>query len=283
MSSMDSADTTSQIAPALEPPKAIFDEHRRSFATARVILALVLREMSTQYGRSPGGYIWAILEPIGMIVILSVGFSLLVRMPSLGNGFVLFYASAYLVFSHYKSIEKATNKAIAFSRPLLFYPAVTWLDALLARIILNTLTNLLNMILIIGGVIFLFAPGIVPYYPPMIEAVALATLLGVGVGTLNCFLMGVSPLYTTLWKMATRPLMIASGVLYIMEDLPDAARDVLWWNPLIHITAMFRTGIYPYYHAQFLSPMYVVAIGLGSFAIGLLFLNSYNKNIINNE
>ena len=29
----------------------------RSYATGRTIMALVLREMSTRYGRTPGGYI----------------------------------------------------------------------------------------------------------------------------------------------------------------------------------------------------------------------------------
>ena len=53
------------------------------FLTLRTITALVLREMSATYGRSPGGYVWAVVQPIGMILFLSVGFSLLVRSPSL--------------------------------------------------------------------------------------------------------------------------------------------------------------------------------------------------------
>ena len=34
-------------------------QHTR-FATLRTITALILREMATTYGRSPGGYVWAI-------------------------------------------------------------------------------------------------------------------------------------------------------------------------------------------------------------------------------
>ncbi len=248
-----------------------------------MIFALILREMSTTYGRSPGGYIWVILEPIGMIMILSVGFSLLMRTPSLGTSFILFYASAYLVFSHFRTIERAVNKSIDFSRALLYYPAVTWVDALLARLVLNTLINLLNMILLFAGIIYFTDTGTVLDYAPIIEAVILATLLGAGVGTLNCMLMGLVPVWNKIWKIGTRPLMIASGVLYTMEDLPTAAANVLWWNPLIHLTGLFRTGVYPSYHPQFIEPLYVLGIALASFVVGLFFLSVYSNDIVNQE
>ena len=62
--------------PALPPiPKAQSPQRvlTRRFATPRTILALMLREMSARYGRSPGGYLWALLEPLGAILILSSG------------------------------------------------------------------------------------------------------------------------------------------------------------------------------------------------------------------
>ncbi|WP_311200115.1 hypothetical protein [Phaeobacter inhibens] len=63
--------------------------HRRSMATLRTVAALVLREMSTRYGRTPGGYLWGILEPLAAILFLSLGFSLVIRTPSLGTSFPL--------------------------------------------------------------------------------------------------------------------------------------------------------------------------------------------------
>ena len=53
-----------------------------SFANLRVILALMLREMTTRYGKSTGGYIWAFAEPLGMIAILSAVFSMAIRTPA---------------------------------------------------------------------------------------------------------------------------------------------------------------------------------------------------------
>ena len=44
-------------------------------SSLRAVAALVLREMSTRYGRTPGGYLWAILEPLGMIIMNRPGFT----------------------------------------------------------------------------------------------------------------------------------------------------------------------------------------------------------------
>ena len=71
------------------------------FSTLRTVLALMLREMSTTYGRSPGGYLWAILEPAGGIAMMSVAFGLVLRSPSLGTNFPIFYATGYLPFMMY--------------------------------------------------------------------------------------------------------------------------------------------------------------------------------------
>ncbi|MCC5956800.1 MAG: hypothetical protein JJU07_11910, partial [Natronohydrobacter sp.] len=46
-------------------------------ASFRSISALMLREMATRYGRTPGGYLWAVVEPLGMILILGYAWSLL--------------------------------------------------------------------------------------------------------------------------------------------------------------------------------------------------------------
>ena len=51
--------------PTVRPPLGAAAKAGRSFASLRSILALMLREMSTRYGRTPGGYIWAIVNRDG--------------------------------------------------------------------------------------------------------------------------------------------------------------------------------------------------------------------------
>ena len=49
------------------PPAAV---PQLRFRTARAVTALVIREMTTTYGRSPGGYLWAVAQPVALIVVL---------------------------------------------------------------------------------------------------------------------------------------------------------------------------------------------------------------------
>ncbi len=59
--------------------------------TGRAVMALILREMATSYGRSPGGYAWAVLEPLAGIALLTVVLSVAFHAPPLGSSFALFY------------------------------------------------------------------------------------------------------------------------------------------------------------------------------------------------
>ncbi|PIE12391.1 MAG: sugar ABC transporter permease [Rhodobacterales bacterium] len=264
--------------PALEPSMPRKD---RSFPALRVIVALILREMATTYGRSPGGYLWAIVEPVGMIVVLSFGFSLLMRSPSLGHSFMLFYATGYLVFNHYSRIYGSVVNSINYSRPLLKYPAVTWIDSMIARLTLALLTNLFNSFLIIGGTILVVGTSGVIDPVPVFLAFFLATMLGLGIGAMNSVLMGLFPIWRSLWNIAMGPLMIASAVIYIMEDLPDFAQNILWWNPLTHITGLSREGFFSTYHPNYISEVYVLVIGTVFLVLGLIFLRANYLKILN--
>ncbi len=254
---------------------------RLRLATLRTITALILREMSTRYGRTPGGYIWAILEPLAAILFLSVGFSLIIRAPSLGTSFLLFYATGYLPFDLYQSLSNTTARALLFSKPLLKYPAVTWVDAILARFILNSLTGILVILLLIGGILAVVDSRAVLDMGPVLQALGLAMLLGLGLGTLNSVLTGLYPLWEIAWSIITRPLFIASGVLFLFEDLPPAARDLLWYNPLIHIIGLMRAGVYPTYTAAYVSITYVLLISMVLLVLGLLLMRRYHRVILN--
>ena len=262
------------------PPQRPRPGRQRLFA-GRTILALILREMSTRYGRTPGGYIWAVFEPLGAIVILSIGFSLLLRAPSLGSSFLLFYASAYLVLSLYQNVATMVSRSLKFSKPLLVYPRVTWIDAILARFLLNTLTGVMVAYLLLTGILFVIDTRMVIDVVPMAQALAQAAFLGLGVGTLNCALFGLYPAWESIWSIATRPLFLASGIFYIYDELPVLAQEILWWNPLIHLTGLMRTGLYVTYRPDHLSMVYVTAFSALTLALGLVLLRRYHKDILN--
>jgi capsular polysaccharide transport system permease protein len=269
--------------PPAQTPKLAGQGVSRKFRMARIVAALMLREMSTRYGRSPGGYLWAILEPLGMIALLSIGFSLLLRVPPLGTSFVLFFATGFVPFNLYQNLATMIARALIFSKALLAYPVVTWADAIIARFLLNGLTGILVSYAILGIVLLAFVSDPVSLdIGPVLLSMSLAILVGLAVGTLNCALTGLNALWGQVWTILTRPLFIASGVIFLYENMPPLAQQILWYNPLLHVIGLMRTGFYPSYIAAYISVPYVVGFSLVVLFFGVVLLGRYHRDILNN-
>ncbi|QYX56871.1 ABC transporter permease [Roseovarius sp. SCSIO 43702] len=244
----------------------------RRFAATRATSALVLREMGSSFGRTPGGYIWAILEPVAAVALLAGIFTLAFDKPPLGRDFALFYASGYLPFMLYSDLAQKVGVALRYSRPLMAYPAVSWWDALAARFILNTLTHLVVVVLFLAA---LFAWSGIPVnlrLPSLAAALGLAAFLGAGVGCLNAYLFEAFPVWERAWAILNRPLFILSGVLFLPDAVPPPFDDLFWLNPLVHVVTEMRVGLYAGYGPAEVSSLYVLGIGGVAMAFGLMLL-----------
>ena len=252
----------------------------RSAPCARAILALILREMTTTYGRSPGGYLWTVIEPVAGIAFLTAIFSLVLRAPSLGVNFPIFYASGMLPFLLFTSTNGKLAHSLRFSKQLLAYPAVTFIDAILARFFLSIGTNAIVAYLIIGTILWGFDTRLVPDFGIIVEGFALAVGLALGVGTLNAYLFTRFEMWQNIWSILTRPLFIASGIFFIFETIPAPYANILWFNPLIHVVGIVRRGFYAGYDAPYASALYVGAVSMGCFLLGLFLLYRHHRDLL---
>ncbi|SEP09069.1 capsular polysaccharide transport system permease protein [Salinihabitans flavidus] len=269
--------TSSHDIPSAQIPRP----PTRRFASVRTIVALVLREMATTYGRSPGGYIWAVLEPAGGIALMSLIFSLAFRTPALGVSFPIFYATGLVPFMFFTNISQKVSSSLLFSKQLLAYPTVTFIDAILARFILNVITQLLVGYVIFVGIIMIFDTRVMPDLATIAQTYALVTLMTLGIGVLNCFLMSRFSVWKSAWSILTRPLFIISCIFFLFEGVPQPYRDWLWYNPLVHIVGLMRRGFYPSYDATYVSVPYVAGVGMITLVIGLLLLRRYHRDLLN--
>jgi capsular polysaccharide transport system permease protein len=248
----------------------------------RVVRALLQREMTTRYGRSAGGYLWAVGEPLGMIAMLSLVFALISRTPALGESFVVFFASGYLSFHFYRSTADVVGGAISFNKPLMKYPAVNAFDAILARFVLQVLTNCLTATLILSGSIHITGENVQLDLGKIAAAVAAAAALGLGIGSMNAVLFQIYPTWQRVWNIANRPLFIISGIFYIPEEMPRIVQEALFYNPVVHVVSAFRSGIYPTYRPILAELTYPLAIALATFFLGLLLLRRFDAAIADN-
>ena len=255
---------------------------RRRFATPRAVMALILREMATTYGRSPGGYLWAVLEPVAGIALLSLIFSNAFASPPLGINFAIFYATGMLPFLMFTDISNKMATALMFSKQLLAYPSVTFIDALAARFILNLLTQLMVGYLLFSGIMLSMETRVLPNYAVIVQAYMLTAALALGIGTLNAFLFTRFRVWQRVWGVLMRPMFIISGIFILPESIPEPYGSWLLNNPLVHVIGIMRRGFYSSYEAPYASPLYVLAVSGITLVLGLVFLRRYHLDLINN-
>lgn len=246
------------------------------------VRALILREMATTYGAAPGGYLWAVLEPAAGIALLTFVFSLAFDAPPLGQSFPLFYATGFLVFMAYLNLSNKVAVAIRFSKPLLFYPPVRFIDPLFARLMLNGATEWVVAALVLGGIVIVFRQEAYFDYGALVLCFGLTVGLGFGVGTLNCALFSLLPLWERVWSILNRPMFVISTIFFLFEAVPHPYRDLLWFNPLVHLVGLARRAIYPGYDAAYVSILYVLGVSGVSLLFGLILLARWYRDIINN-
>ena len=261
-----------------QPQKPII--HKRS-STPRTVIALLLREMSTTYGRSALGYFWAILEPVAGIALMTFVFSFALRAPAIGTNFPLFFASGVLPFMAYSDCTAKVAQSLLFSRALLHYPGVTFVDTLIGRFLMSFMTNIMVAFVLLTGIIVVFELRLILDVPKIVLGFTMAFALGLGIGTLNCFLLTASPGWARVWAVLNRPLFIISCVFFVFDTIPQPYRDWLWWNPLVHVVGATRSGIFATYDAPYVSPIYVFTVSLICGALGLLLLRQYHKDLLN--
>ena len=213
-----------------------------------------------------------------LVVIFSVG--LRVRMPSLGESFAVYYATGIVAFFMYQNVVQKVSKSIRFSRQLLAYPRVTWVDAILARLAMTAITQLMVAYVVLGGVLILFDEPVVLRLEYIGLAMLLMMAMGFGIGTLNCVLIAFFPVWDTVWNILNRPLLLISGVIFLYDRFPEPWRGYLWWNPLIHPVGLMRKGFYPGYDAPYVSLVFPGMVAIATLAAGVLLLRRFHREML---
>ena len=151
--------------------------------------------------------------------------------------------------------QGAVSSAISANRGLLAYPVVKPLDAVLARFALNFMTDFLVATLLFVGIIRLTGLTVNLDLAAIAGAFTLTALFGLGIGTLNCVLFGLYPTWKNFWSVLTRPLFFLSGIFFVFEAVPMPFRDIVWYNPIVHLIGLMRAGFYGSYHADYVGPL----------------------------
>ncbi|HTW50747.1 MAG TPA: tetratricopeptide repeat protein [Stellaceae bacterium] len=263
------------------PPRPTPGLAGRLKTQARVVHALIIRETRTRFGDSRLGYGWALIEPILHIVLLAAMFSLLLRgQPPIGTHFFVFYYTGlvpYLVFVH---ASTSMMHAVTSNGALLQLPPVRPLDAILARGLLEFATDVVVAVLILAGFAALGVPAMPDDLGGAATAVIVTAVLGCGVGVVNAVLQTVLRSWDRLWNNVTRLLYFFSGIFYVPGMMPDWARDILAWNPLLHAIDWFRAGFFTSYEPHWLDRRYLAVCAVLAVLAGLTLERGLRRRLL---
>ncbi len=234
-----------------------------------VIHALVLRETRTRFGAHKLGYMWALLEPIMMILTWLVLFRIAHRRVPDGMDPFAFLATGVIPYYAFSNTMHRVADSIKGNKALLFYPHVRPLDLAMARVVLELVTYFTVFVVLLGANALYVEHLEISDPMKIIMGFGLASMFGASCGLVFCVLAQFSNTVDRVRGPLTRPFFWVSGIFFTAEALPDRIRHGMLYNPVLHATELVRDGWFPNYTSHHVDPTYVMQWVLGLALVGL--------------
>jgi lipopolysaccharide transport system permease protein len=204
---------------------------------------LAWRDIKVRYKQTAIGVVWAILQPLTMMLVFTLFFGKLAKIPSDGLPYPLFAYAGLLpwqVFS--RSLSESANSLVTEQRlitrvyfPRLLVPLSSVMAALVDFAIASVL--LVGMMLAYG-----IMPSLVIVWLPLFIVLMMATALGIGfwLSALNLEYRDVRyvlPFLTQLWLFLT-------PVVYPTSLVPEQWQPLYSLNPMVGVIEGFRWALF---------------------------------------
>jgi lipopolysaccharide transport system permease protein len=227
----------------IEPPRGWFNLQLKELWNYRELLYFfVWRDVKIRYKQTAIGVVWVVLQPLLTMLVFTLFFGKLAKLPSQGLPYQVFYFAAVVPWTYFSySLVNATNIVVENQRVItkVFFP----------RLILPFSAVLSGLVDFVIGfsvlIIFILSYGIKPGMSvlllPLFFLLAVLTALGVGLwlSALNALYRDVKyliPFLTQFW-------MLASPVAYPSSMVPERYRWIYGLNPMAGVIDGFRWAL----------------------------------------
>ncbi|HQN43902.1 MAG TPA: ABC transporter permease [Anaerolineaceae bacterium] len=220
---------------------SFLNELREVFNFRNFIYQLARRDILTRYKRSVLGVIWTMLNPLGMMIIMTIAFS------QLFNGvekFPLYVLSGLVTWTFFSQTTVAAMVNLVWGGSLLnriYMPRSSFAIAAIITGIVNILISLVTYLLmaIVLKVSLTFSILLIPV--PIMIIAAFSLGIGLLLSTLAVYFPDVSEMYQiilTAWMYLT-------PIFYPTSIYPDnLAWALTHLNPMYLILNLFRAILY---------------------------------------
>lgn len=216
-----------------------------------LLLQLVARQIKTRYKQSVLGILWAILNPLFMMIIFTVIFSYFIRIPSDGIPYPLFSYCALLSWQFFSgSVSSATSSLTGNSSLVqqIYFPREIFpISSIIASFVDFLIASSIFVLMLV-----FYKVHITPYAFFAILLIVLQFLLIAGVSflgsALNVFYRDVGFALNFLLQI----WMYATPVIYPLSVVPEKLLPFYLLNPMVGIIDGYRRvviqGIPPNWH-----------------------------------
>jgi lipopolysaccharide transport system permease protein len=236
---MDYARPIRIIRPISFSPLDLLRELRELWQYRDLFYTLTVHRIKVRYKQSVLGLAWAILQPLSLMLIYTVIFSVIAKVPSEGVPYAVFAYAALLPWTFFSSsLTNATQGLVShsqlvtkvyFAREIL---PLTYVSAALFDFAVAT-TFLIALFFYYGVGLTVYAFYAIPI---LILLTALATAFSLFLSAMQVRFrdIGVAmPLLLQLWMFTT-------PVVYPLSAVPQRFRGLYALNPLVGVIENFR-------------------------------------------
>jgi lipopolysaccharide transport system permease protein len=230
------------IRPPSFSPLNLLRELRGLWQYRDLFYTLTIHRIKVRYKQSLLGLAWAILQPLSLMLIYTVIFSVIARVPSEGAPYAVFAYAALLPWTFFSSaLTNATQGLVNHSALVtkVYFPReivpVTYVSAALFDFCVASLF-LVGLFFYYGVSLTLYALWAIPILV-LLTMIATALSLIFSVIQVRFRDVGVAmPLLLQLW-------MFASPVVYPLSAVPQRWRGLYVLNPLVGVIENFRRAV----------------------------------------
>lgn len=234
----------------------------------RAILALVISRMRSRYMGSRAGYMWAIVEPLVWVFVLRIALAHGSHMPPLGDSYEVFFVIGIIPARKFRGIAQNVAQTLRSGKSARL-PGLMRLDLCYASVILDTVTGAvvlliaLSILQIIG---FNAIPGDMMHFLIAFFAIG---FFGLAFGLMAGLLLSLMPGLQHFIGLFFMVMFLSSGFAFLVDRMPASTREIVLWNPLVHLLEWLRMGFYPGYICRSMDLNYVFIITICCLVLGL--------------
>jgi capsular polysaccharide transport system permease protein len=245
----------------------------------RVIWALLMRELSTRYGRHNIGFLWLIGEPLVFAGAVTLMWSLIKPEFEHGVRVIPFVVTGYMSIILSRHMISHGMNCVKANTDLLYHRQVTVMHLFISRLLLEFVGVTFAFFVIFGFLLLIGQMAPPKNLPLFYMGWGILAWMGVGLALLFGALAEIFQFMERIVGVVTYVMVPLSGTFYFAAWAPPPFRRVLLLLPFIHPVEMIRAGFFGEFVKTYYDVAYAVAWSASLTFLGLLLVQFIRSRV----